>query len=201
MARHYTASPDPNTKAINRTSIVVAIIGLFGIIAGPLIGWAIATSGSSTQTDSGSSTQSGPTTVSIDKPNTGQIHYPEDLSGTFDNLKPDQQIWTYNQPINTTAHSAGTNDPSKFYANTGPCIVNLSRHTWSCREHVGEAGPSGLGQYRIWVVVVNSNTSYAIVADFRCGNRDCNSVYTDNATRRPPHVDNAYDSMDVMRVP
>src|SRR5215831_6360193 len=116
-----------------------------------------------------------PLSVSIDHLPKNEISFPyQTLTGTVRGLKAGEMIWTFSQ----YPSSKNPNYASKFFPDTGPCVVNEAKHTWACnRMTIGD--PGEVGVYRIWVSVVSDEEALMISQKITCA---------DNATLPPSQV-------------
>ena len=116
----------------------------------------------STSTSSSSSASHGHASVTINPPPTGDISHLDSYSGNAMNLAPGQLVWTFNQSVNV---KTGSISP-RTYPDTGPCLVNYSKQTWTCSNiYVGNV--SDTGTYYVCAAILTAPDAFSVVSLLR----------------------------------
>jgi hypothetical protein len=151
-------APSPDSRLQYRGVLITALIGLVAVLISSSVTYLSTRATSSTHRVGASSPGIQPTRLGrIKTPGPGvPVDQVVNLSGAVYNLKPDQLVWTFNQPLG-----------SSYFPDSGPCPV--SGNTWQCNGiYIGNDGAAGIGVYRIWAVVVNDQDAFNIVNELRC---------------------------------
>jgi hypothetical protein len=108
-------------------TIVAASIAALVAVAGGVIGRVTAPGATSGSTIS--KVTQGTPSATITAPTTGKVPFASTLSGRVVNLQRGELVWTFFQMVNGNG-SLG----SQTYPTSGPCNINFTSNTWTCRD-------------------------------------------------------------------
>jgi hypothetical protein len=166
-----TSANDPEGFRTRRNAVIVALIGLLGVaVVAPIVTGFVTRAHTvqpeRTITASPPIPAPKPLRLAITSPTHGaDVGKFINVTGSVTGLQPGDLIWTFDEPYNANGRPTGM-----FYPNLGPCPVDGT--TWRCDGiglgDTGTASSTGVGQYIVWAVAVDSREAFNIVSTIRC---------------------------------